>query len=325
MKKSRAAKLILAIIVLGVISTSVTCFFRPKPAMKVKVGIIPIVDCLQLFVAEEEGFFKQENLEVETITMAGGAVIAPAVNSGELDIGFSNVLSIIIAHEKGLDFKFITPGSSRDSSKDIVTHQLLMAKNSNLLEPKDLEGKIVAINTLANINELVIRAWADKIKVDINKITLVAIPFPQMESVFETRQVDAAIVNEPFVTLSLLHGVARVLDEKPFDAISQRLMIASWFVKESRIKQSPREIKAFIKAIDKATKFIIDHPEEIAEIVSKNTRLPKELAGQIRLPLFEEDIHKEDLQVMIDAAFKYGFIKNGFDAREIVVEELKLK
>jgi NitT/TauT family transport system substrate-binding protein len=200
-----------------------------------------------------------------------------------------------------------------------------MAKKYDFLGPNDFEGKTVAINTLANINELAIRAWFDKNKIYINKINLVAVPFPQMESAFETGQVDVAIVNEPFATLSLLHGVTKVLDGKPLNAISKRLMVASWFVKKSKIKQSPREIQAFIKAINKATRFIIHHPEETAKILANNTRLPKELAGKIHLPLFEENIRKEDLQVMIDAAFKYGFIKKKFDAQEIVIEDLKLK
>jgi len=108
MKKVKGAKLILGIMVLLGLITYVIYFPRHKPVMKVKIGMMPVVDCLQLFVAKEKGFFEQENLKVETIPMAGGAVIAPAVNSGELDIGFSNSLSIIIAHEKGFDFKFLT-------------------------------------------------------------------------------------------------------------------------------------------------------------------------------------------------------------------------
>ena len=82
-------------------------------------------------------------------------------------------------------------------------------------------------------------------------------------------------------------------------------------------------MKAFIRAIDKATKFIIENPQEIPGIVSKNTRLAEEVAGQIRLPLFQQNTYKEDLQLMIEAAFKYGFIKDRFDAREITIETLK--
>ncbi|MCF7907902.1 MAG: ABC transporter substrate-binding protein [Candidatus Omnitrophica bacterium] len=325
MKNTKMVKLILGIIALGVLLTSATCSFRPQPVMKIKAGRMTIVDCLQFLVAEEKGFFKQENLEIETVIMAGGADIAPAVESGELDIGFSNVPSIIFAYDKGIKFKFLTPGSFRDSSIGTDSQHLLMYKGYDSLDPEDFNGKTVAINTMANINELAIRAWFDKNKVDIDKVNVVPVPFPQMESAFETQQIDVAIVNEPFATLSLLHGVTKVLDRYPLNAISRRLMVASWFVTESRLKEHPREIQAFIRAINKATKFIVDNPEETAEIVAYNTRLPKELSGKIRLPLFTEHILKEDLQVMIDASFKYGFIKNKFDAQEIVIEELKLK
>jgi len=295
----------------------------PKQLLTVKVGTMAIVDCLQIFVAEEKGFFKEEGLSVEATPMAGGAVIAPAVESGELDIGFSNLVSIIIAHEKGSDFKFLTPGAFKDEDKGNFV--LVVAKNSNIANPKDLEGKTIAINTLQGILEMDMKAWAEKNSVEYSKLKVVAVPFPNMESALESKQVDVALIVEPYTTIGINNGSIRIFDARVLDAIASRLMISSWFAKESWLESNPNEAKAFRKAIIKANTYIQSHPQEMPEILSKYTRLQKEIASQTVINAYMNDILKKDIQVMIDASYKYGYIKQSFDARDIVAQDLPLK
>src|SRR5262245_54693057 len=72
---------------------------------KGKLGYMKIVDNAAMFVAMEKGFFKTEGLELETVPMAGGAVIVQGVTSGDLQIGWTNVISLYQAHVEGFDFK----------------------------------------------------------------------------------------------------------------------------------------------------------------------------------------------------------------------------
>src|SRR5689334_5122589 len=56
-----------------------------------KVGLLKIGDVLPYWVAEKQGFFKDVGFQNVTATeMAGGAAIQPAVQSGQLDLGWSN-------------------------------------------------------------------------------------------------------------------------------------------------------------------------------------------------------------------------------------------
>src|ERR671914_1503132 len=65
---------------------------------KGKLGYMKIVDNAAMFVAMEKGFFKSEGLELETVPMAGGALIVQGVTSGDLQIGWTNVISLYQAH-----------------------------------------------------------------------------------------------------------------------------------------------------------------------------------------------------------------------------------
>ena len=79
---------------------------------KGKLGYMKIVDNAAMFVAMEKGFFKAEGLELETVPMAGGAVIVQGVTSGDLQFGWTNVISLYQAFVEGFDFKLIAGGAT---------------------------------------------------------------------------------------------------------------------------------------------------------------------------------------------------------------------
>src|SRR5712692_7952097 len=117
---------------------------------KAKLGFMKIVDDAAMFVAVEKGFFKAEGLELETVPMAGGAVIGPAVTSGDLQFGWTNVISLYQGHEGGFDFKLIAGGATNVKGTN-ESHAIEVLKSSPIIRAKDLEGKTVAVNTLNNI------------------------------------------------------------------------------------------------------------------------------------------------------------------------------
>lgn len=300
----------------------VACLALPAGSMAqelktVKIGYMPIGDCLQLYVAEDLGFFKEEGLTIEKTAMKGGAVIAPAVEAGEVQIGWSNAISIIIAHVKGFDFVFLTSGAM-EKEPDHRVHSLLVGKDSSIKAVTDLVGKKVAINTLGNVNELSMMALADSAKIDIKQIQLVEIPFPQMEAALQNGSVDAILTIEPFVTLSLSHGTARVLVKSIHQSFGEQFMIGSWFAKKSWIEKDPATAAAFVKAINRASDYIAQNPGKIADILVKYAKLPADLADKITLPYFSSQFHVADLQRMIDITAKYKLIPAPYPASEII-------
>ena len=48
----------------------------PANAETIRLGFIPVGDCLQLYVAEEMGYFAEEGITVEKTPLKGGALIA---------------------------------------------------------------------------------------------------------------------------------------------------------------------------------------------------------------------------------------------------------
>lgn len=298
------------------------CLFAAVPARAadsatIRVGYIPVGDCLQLYVAEEEGFFAAEGLAVQGLAMKGGAVIAPAVEGGELAIGWSNTVSIILAHARGFDFAFLAPGAEGKKGTNDV-HALIVPAGSAVAAVKDLAGKTVAINTLGNINEAAMRALAQQAGLSPDAIRLVEVPFPDMAAALAKGSADAALTLEPFVTDAVSRGAARVLDPSPHAAFGDPYLIGAWFAKKSWIAAHPKEAAAFARAVAKASAFIAAQPQKARDILAGRTRLSPELAAKIALPRFPETLDPAALQGVIDVCARFGLLNTPFAAAEIL-------
>jgi NitT/TauT family transport system substrate-binding protein len=292
---------------------------RPVPSLaqvKGKLGYMKIVDNAAMFVAMERGFFKAAGLELETVPMAGGAVIVQGVTSGDLQIGWTNVISLYQAHVEGFDFKLIAGGATNVKGGH-DTHALLVAKGSSASSPRDLEGKTIAVNTLNNIVHLMAMAWLDKNGASSAKVKFVEVPFPQMEAALAAGKIDAASVHEPFASAGLAKGVARLLAH-PWSDVLNRFLIASWFASEKWLQKNKATAQAFVNALNRGVDAINADPNGSRNAIAKWTGLPPELAAKITLPVYDKSVSEKDLQATIDLTQKYKLIPRAIKAREVI-------
>jgi NitT/TauT family transport system substrate-binding protein len=282
---------------------------------QLKVGALPITDLKQLFVADAKGFLRQEGLEVEIQNFEGGATIIPAVESGSVDVGWSNSVSILQARARGLDMRFFAGGLYQGPGH--WTSAIVVPEGSPVRSPEQLEGRSVALNTLGNINELVIRAHLDREGVAPGAYELLEVPFPDQPAALEAGRVDAILPTEPFVSVAEQSG-GRVVHAKPFTAIGPDPFVAAFFTTDEWLRQHPNTAAAFRRAMKRATEYWYHHPEERAEIISRYTKVPAAVSEQIVLGEPRTEISEADVQRQIDLSRRYGLIPKTFDAREVL-------
>lgn len=289
---------------------------------KSKLGYMKIVDNAAMFMAMEKGFFKAEGLELETVPMAGGAVIVQGVTSGDLQFGWTNVISLYQARAAGFDFKLIAGGASNVKGKN-ESHAIQVGKDSPIKTAKDLEGKTVAVNTLNNIVHLMAMAWVDKNGGSSTKVKFVEVPFPQMEAALSAGKIDAVSVHEPFATAALQKGGVRMLAQ-PWGDVLPKFLIASWFASDKWIAKNRKTAQAFVRAVNRGIDAIHADPDASRAAMVKWAGLKPELAGKIGLPVFEKSISEKDVQATIDLTQKYKLISKPIRARD-VISDLKFK
>src|SRR5258708_7263948 len=169
---------------------------------KIRVGTIPIVDSAPLMIGIAKGFFRDEGLEVDTTPAPGGAALLPSLAAGQFNFAFANTTSALLAIGEGLEFKFVTAGCSTGSKGPDLAG--LMARiDGGINSGKDLVGKRLAVNNRNNIMWIRAASSVHGTGGDAGRVTFVEIPFPQLVDALVNNQVDAAMVNEPFLTVGL--------------------------------------------------------------------------------------------------------------------------
>ena len=283
---------------------------------KLNVGYMKIGDLSPLFLAMEKAFFKDAGLEINLASMVGGAAIMPALASGSINIGWSNVISIYQGHLQGFDFRFVANGAiNKRDTNDVFG--VCVTPDSPITSARDLAGKTVAVNTLRNIMHAATAHWIDANGGESARVKWVEIPFPQMALALANKQVDAYGAVEPFVTVPMLNKQARLLGRQ-LGALAPRLIIASYFGSEAWIAKNVAPVKGFVVALNRGIDAHNANPEEAKAVLAKHTGLKAELFRDMPLPAFEKAIVESDFQPMLDVALRYKFVERKFPVSEVI-------
>ena len=264
---------------------------------KIQVGVIPIVDVAPIYLGKAQGFFEEQGLSLDLVPAQGGAAIVPAVTSGTMDFGFSNISSMLLAKSKGLDVKVVASGASStgESGKDFGG--ILVAKDSQISSAADLAGKTVAVNTLNNINDTTVRASVRKAGGDPSAIKFVELAFPDMQAALERHQVDAIQVVEPFLTAGAGTG-AKLLASNYVDTAAG-LTVGAYFTTAATAASNPDLVKKFTAAMEKSLKYAHDNPDAVRKILPTYTKIDAATADKLTLPGFSTEINRASVEELV--------------------------
>ena len=285
----------------------------------VTVGVIPIVDVAPIYLGVQEGIFEKHGLDVELTPAQGGAAIVPAITSGQMDFGFSNVTSLIIARSKGLPLQILASGSSSTGDQDADFAAVMVKPESGIKEIADLAGKSIAVNTLNNISDSTISAAVQEAGGDAASIDYVEMPFPDMRAALEQDNVDAIAAVEPFVTMAKGDGATPVFSNyaHPVDDLT----VAVYFTSDQIAQQKSGETEAFTAAMKESQAFADANPDKVRGILPTYTQLDPAIIEQLTLPKFAQEVNADSLEAIADISLKDGLIDEKPDMAALLPQQ----
>jgi NitT/TauT family transport system substrate-binding protein len=283
----------------------------------IKVATTPTDIGAQPFYATDMGFFKAQGLDADTQIISNGAAITAAVLGGAIDIAQSNVVSLALAHQRGLDIVVIAPAGVYSTKEP--TSAIVVKASSAYRTAKDLNGKVIACNGLQNISQIGPEAWLDKNGGDVTSYKWTDMPFPDMIGALDTGRVDAALIAEPTLSDALDHG-NRVLGNA-YDGIAPSFLIGAWFTTGAWAKAHPDVVKRFQKAMLVTAAWANKNRALSAQSLTKATKIVVE--PNMRRTLYAEKLDATMMQPLIDATAKYGTLKTSFPAIDLVAPEAR--
>lgn len=289
------------------------------PLETVKVGVIPVIGLIPHFVAVDQGFYEAHGLTVEQTPMPGGAALVPALESGELNIGGTNPVSPMQAIEQGLDVQCIAE-ITRKTAEGGLPFVMAPKHDGKIKTGADLEGKTVAVNTLANMHHIVAASWVREHGGDASKVEFQAVDFADMIPALLEGRVDAAMLDEPFATIAAGQGI-QAIDVAPFTAgVAEEPVIGCWVVSTTWAKSHPREVEAFMAAIADAEAYLAGQPDEteFRRILVDQLSLDPALADSVVLPKVISQGTKADYEAWQKEALAFGFMNSEIDIAQLM-------
>lgn len=284
---------------------------------KLRVSTIPIIDTAPMQAAIAKGFFAAEGLEIDTTPTQGGAVGLPALAAGQVQIAFSNIISIALGVKQGLPFQIIAAGAGTgDNPPDLAG--LVTKQGSPLKTGKDFEGKRIAVNTRNNVIWLFARAWVQATGGDPEKVTYLEVPFPQMIDAVRGDRVDAAFVVEPYLSGGLGGGLQLV--GWPYNTVQKRVPVGMYASTESYIKANPTVIEKFTRAYNRGVDWVNANKgsEEWTQIIAGYTRMKPEQIKGLNLPPYEKTLDAAGIDRMTDLMVKHKMVDSRPDTRNLL-------
>jgi NitT/TauT family transport system substrate-binding protein len=245
--------------------------------VSVRIGHFPNLTHAQALVAKATGRFQRAlglDAKVRWFTFNAGPSVIEAIFAGQLDVSYIGPGPVLNGHirAKGRALKVVA-GSAEGGAG------LVARKGSGIRGPADLAGKRVATPQVGNTQDVALRhairqaGLAPREKG--GKVWIVPMANPEIRDLFRKKELDAAWVPEPWMTLlSREAGGEVVLDERsiwPEGRFVTTLLIVS-----ASFLEKHRELAGRIVSEHRAiTGWIAENPEEARRVV--NAQLAKEM------------------------------------------------
>ncbi len=220
------------------------------------------VSFLPVYVAQRQGYFKDEGIDLKLMTMSGNAFVN-AVIAGQAFAFLGSVDHNAFAKVNGKELKAVS---------NLVAHAniYLMARADLMPVTQDvpafLKGKRIAVPTYGRTPNNVLRYFMDKWKLEPGKdVTLVEVDSPVVPITVRAKQAEVGVSSEPFISQAEKQGIwgepifnaARELGPYADTAVS---------VRGDLIQSKPKLVRGLVKAVMRGLIYTDSHRAEMLDV-----------------------------------------------------------
>ena len=268
----------------------------------------------------DKGFFKAEKLTIEPAVAEGGAAVVPAVMSGDNQIGFSNVTSLMIAKEQNLPLKPIAAGVNGAASEDEAWDALLSPKGgvTDLKAARGQEG-------VGQHAQEPARDRGPQLAREGRRGLVEGASSSRSRSrTSRRRSRPSASTRRSRWSRSWAPRwrPARQKLAEPFEEVAPNLTIAEYFTTEKYAQENADVVERFQRAMNKSLEFAPQNPDEVRRIITTYTKTPEAAAEKMALPTWSTEVDGEAMNTLVELSKKYGVLKGDVDVDAFV--ELRL-
>ncbi len=283
--------------------------------IKIAMGYIPNVQFAPFYIAEQKGYFRDENLTV-SFDYGMSTDIISLVASGQIDFGVSDGDQVIIAREKGIPMKVVY------SMYVKYPVGIVSLKKKRIENAADLKGRSIGLPGPYGSSYIGLQILLAHAGLCFDEVDIKYIGYTQIESLLAGR-VDSAVVyvnNEAAVLRDMGYSVNLIEAYRITPMVS-----AAIITRDSLIKSNPDLVRRFVRAVVRASEFALNNKDQVMELLKKsiptltdkNLDINKKVLMESMKLWQDTDIEdnglgyttREDWQKSIDQLLQLGLVK----------------
>ncbi len=281
---------------------------------------VPTDRCgLQLRLGAEQGFFRDEGIDLRLRIVFGGPEIAAEFNSGRLAIGELGTPPGLTALAKGARFRIIGSGVRRGAVQYFVAHP-------RFVEWRDLIGAKLGVLSRGSCSDWYMREVLSHHAIDPETgVTICGLGprYPDLLTLLGNGELDGAIMAEPHVTMGEHIGLFNVwLGMNKLDFVP-RMQWTIAVANNDVLKNQPDLVAAVLRACRRSYQYAAQHRDEWADFGAACFKIPRELMLKSIDREFDDlhfdcEIDCEGLQAALELQRKLGAVRGPLAVADIV-------
>ncbi len=250
---------------------------KPEPGT-LRIAVLPVLDALPLYVAEAEGYFATQGIEVELIPVASAAERDQLLQAGQID-GFITDLVALALYNRETP-QVVAVRYAMVPTADFAQFRVLASAQSGITMVEGLRGVPIGVSE-GTVIEYVTHRLLEAEGLPTDAIATLAVPkIPDRMALLDAGELRAATLPEPLASLAMQQGAVLIVDDTRHPEIACSL----YAFRKDAIDQQPQTVRAFLAAIDQASAAINADKSRWSNLLTEKGLVPAPLAGAYILP-----------------------------------------
>ena len=161
----------------------------------VKIGYLPSDHDAALFVADQQGLYKDKNISYELVQFNNGGDLMTAMASGDVDVGYVGISPVLSSAAAGVPVKVISAAQTEGSG-------IVVTSESGISDANDLSGKTIATPGEASIQHVLLASYLKQHGMSLDDINESAMKVPSINDALKTNNIPGAITFQPYVSIA---------------------------------------------------------------------------------------------------------------------------
>lgn len=273
----KAALLILSLTTIAFIAG---CSPSAGETSTVRIALLPILDSLPIHVAQSEGYFEDQGVEVEIIPVASAPERDQLIQSGQADAMINELVSIIFYNKQ--DVNVVAVRFARAATPDIPVFRIVASGASGIETVEDLAGATIGISE-GTVIEYTTDRLLEKAGLSPDQVEKVAVPkIPDRLNLLSSGQLDAANLPDPAASVALLQGGKLIIDDTAYPEVGHSVITFD----AEFLQRNPGTVRAFLTAVEQAVSAINADKDRWDQLLLDENLLPPPLLGTYTLPSY---------------------------------------